>query len=127
MVVDSNSPGRWKMCYGPLELDLLVRTLKVGGELREVPPVQFQILAYLLAHAGRPVPSSELCPRSCSGRLAARPDPDPTLASRQPCIWGSETACAGEVRGREHRDRRVQQVRIVDQQLAAHAELDPLG
>lgn len=61
LVVDSSSHSRWKLSYGPLELDLLVRTLFVDGELRELPPVQFQVLAYLLANRGRSISSNELC------------------------------------------------------------------
>jgi len=40
---------------GDLELDLATREVRAGGQLIELQPKEFTLLAFLLRHVGRPV------------------------------------------------------------------------
>ena len=57
--MSATDDGRWKLRHGPFELDLLLRTLRVDGLPCELAPVQFCMLAYMLAHRGRAITSEE--------------------------------------------------------------------
>ena len=52
--------SRWTLVHGDLRMDLLTRALTLGGEALELQPRQFDVLAYLVEHAGRFVGEDEL-------------------------------------------------------------------
>ncbi|WP_044892317.1 response regulator [Opitutus terrae] len=51
----SRSPEATRLSAGDVTLDLVSRTVTVGGQPVELQPREFSLLEYLLRHAGRPV------------------------------------------------------------------------
>ena len=51
----SRSPEATRLTAGDLELDLATREVRAGGQLIELQPKEFTLLAFLLRHVGRPV------------------------------------------------------------------------
>lgn len=51
----SRSPEATRLSAGDVTLDLVARTVTVGGKPVELQPREFSLLEYLLRHAGRPV------------------------------------------------------------------------
>src|SRR5664279_4153100 len=51
----SRSPEATRLVAGDLELDLATREVRSGGQLMELQPKEFTLLAFLLRHVGRPV------------------------------------------------------------------------
>jgi two-component system OmpR family response regulator len=51
----SRAPEATRLAAGDLELDLATREVRSGGQLMELQPKEFTLLAFLLRHVGRPV------------------------------------------------------------------------
>jgi two-component system OmpR family response regulator len=51
----SRAPEATRLVAGDLELDLATREVRSGGQLMELQPKEFTLLAFLLRHVGRPV------------------------------------------------------------------------
>ena len=51
----SRTPEATRLVAGDIELDLATREVRSGGQLIELQPREFTLLAFLLRHVGRPV------------------------------------------------------------------------
>jgi two-component system OmpR family response regulator len=51
----SRTPEATRLVAGDLELDLATREVRAGGQLIELQPKEFTLMAFLLRHVGRPV------------------------------------------------------------------------
>jgi two-component system OmpR family response regulator len=51
----TRTPEATRLTSGDIELDLVTREVRVGGQPVELQPREFTLLAFLLRHAGRPV------------------------------------------------------------------------
>lgn len=51
------------LTLGPLRLDLLERVFSVGNEVRDLTPMQFHILSYMIANVGRMIGKGEFFQR----------------------------------------------------------------
>lgn len=51
----TRAPEATRLAAGDLELDLATREVRSAGQLVELQPKEFTLLAFLLRHAGRPV------------------------------------------------------------------------
>jgi two-component system, OmpR family, response regulator len=51
----SRAPEATRLAAGQVELDLVSREVRVAGEVMELQPREFTLLAFLLRNAGRPV------------------------------------------------------------------------
>lgn len=51
----TRTPEATRLSVNGVEMDLVARTVSVGGELVELQPREFSLLEYLLRHPGRPV------------------------------------------------------------------------
>jgi len=57
---DSGTPLASKFVSDHLEIDFVMRRVRVGGENVHLTPKEFDLLRYLVSHIGKPVPHREL-------------------------------------------------------------------